>query len=340
MPNIKLLDTTLRDGMYVTDFVTNDSIKRPTIEALERAGVEIIECGFLGAKSTVANSAKYASSADFAKYISPKKPDVLYVAIAMSLTDIDIANFPARSTETLDGIRIAFFKKDLNAAIALGRDVKNLGYEIIMQPMRTTDYSEAEVENLIAEVNALAPYAVAIVDSTGNMTPKVAVALLHQYESKLAKNIRIGFHFHNNYQLAFANAMTVLDEAQSERAYILDASIFGMGRGAGNLPLELIMNYLNQQYNRNYSTTIIFEIFNRHYKQIFVDKPWGYALKYLIAAMNDVNVYYAGYLADKYGLDDLKIERIIKQIPKENKANVNFKLADILVDQGTQIIAI
>jgi 4-hydroxy 2-oxovalerate aldolase len=109
-----------------------------------------------------------------------------------------------------------------------------------------------------------------------------------------------------------------------------------MGRGAGNLPLELIMNYLNQQFYRNYDITAIFEINNLHYKQIFIKKPWGYALKYLIAAMNDVNVYYAGYLSDKYGLDDLEIERIIKQITEENKASINFKLADNLASTYVQ----
>jgi 4-hydroxy 2-oxovalerate aldolase len=316
--------------MYVTNFVTDDAIKCPTIDALARAGVAIIECGFLGAKETEANSAIYASPYDFAPYILPKRPDVLYAAICMSLSDIDIEHFPERTPESLDGIRIAFFKWDLDEAVTLAAQVKAKGYEVIMQPMRTSDYAEGDIDKMIGKMNELAPYGLAIVDSTGNMTPGGSIAVLDRYEDSLDKTIRIGFHFHNNYQLAFANALAMLGKVKPDREYILDASIFGMGRGAGNLPIELIMNYLNSIHDSSYDTHAIYDVYDRHYKPIHEKTPWGYALRYLIAATYDVNVYYAGYLFDKYGFDDLTIEEIIRQIPAENKASVNFELADTL----------
>lgn len=328
MDNIKLLDCTLRDGMYVTDFWTSDEMKRPVIETLENAGVDIIECGFLSGGETKKESAVYGSPKDITSYITPKKDGRMYVAIAMSPKEITPQDIPPREEGMIDGIRIAFYKHIAGEGLALAKEIKKKGYHVMIQPSRISDYSSDELINLVKEVNEIDPFSLAIVDTLGNMYPQQAGSILDIYESYLAKSTTICFHFHNNMQLAFANTLAMLAKVNSDRNYCIDASIFGMGRAAGNLPIELIMDYMNKTYGTHYKVDAIIDLYSRYFKDIFNKTPWGYNINHFITAKHNCNPYYATYIAENYHCGEKEINAIISQLKEEEKINFHRMLAE------------
>lgn len=124
------------------------------------------------------------------------------------------------------------------------------GYKVFVQPMVSLNYTDEEFLSLIQLVNHIKPYAFYIVDSFGMMNKKNLIRLFYLVEHNLDESIWIGFHSHNNKQLAYSNAQCLID-TQTARNLIIDSSIFGMGRGAGNLNTELIVEYLNDNFHEN-----------------------------------------------------------------------------------------
>ena len=107
-------------------------------------------------------------------------------------------------------------------------------------------YSDDEMDSMLAQINNLAPQAFYIVDSFSNLFPEDIVKMAKNVLSKLDKHIDFGFHAHNNIQMAFANAIAFMN-VESDRNIYIDGSIYGMGRGAGNVPVELLVDYLNKK---------------------------------------------------------------------------------------------
>ena len=327
MKNIQLLDTTLRDGMNVTDFHTDDAIKRDIITGLVSSGVDIVECGFLRTGEQKVNSAIYSAVGNISPFIQPKRKGIMYAAIC-SLFDGAAPDITPRDNTTIDIIRIAAFKHGMREALILGENYKNKGYEVMLQPSRTSDYSDTEMLQLIRTVNEMELYSFAIVDSFGNMLPKDILKLARMYEEHLDNSVRICYHFHNNMQLAFANAIAVLENTNSEREIVLDASIFGMGCGAGNLPIELIMNYLNTHFEKNYDVSRVFELYEKYFLNTFKQSHWGYQPRNFITAKYNVHPYYGVYLETKYSFDAKMLDAVFSQMNEDDKVNFIRRIAD------------
>ena len=120
-------------------------------------------------------------------------------------------------------------------------------------------YSDEEFLTLIKAANELKPYAFYIVDSFGMMNGRDLIRLFYMLEHNLDDSIKIGFHSHNNMQLAFSNAQQLVS-IQTNREIIIDSTIYGMGRGAGNLNSELFIEYLNGISNSNYNIKPLLKI--------------------------------------------------------------------------------
>jgi 4-hydroxy 2-oxovalerate aldolase len=116
----------------------------------------------------------------------------------------------------------------------------------------------------------------------------------------LDSNIKIGFHSHNNLQLSFANAQLFISEGlKREGGVIIDSSIYGMGRGAGNLSTELITQYINQTYGHKYDPLPLLNVADVYLSQIYMKTPWGYSIPYYLSAVNNCHPNYSNYLMTK-----------------------------------------
>jgi len=196
--------------------------------------------------------------------------------------------------------------------------IKEKGYKIFIQPVGINSYSDIELINLIEKVNLIEPYAFYIVDTLGILNKKSITYLFGILDNNLKKSINIGYHSHNNLQLAFSNAQEIIDWA-TNRSIIIDASVFGMGRGAGNLCTELLTSYLNNNYSNRYITGCILEIIDEEILKIFSTTPWGYNTPYYLSATHRCHPNYATFLLSKQTLPAMAISKILTSIRNEKK---------------------
>ena len=247
---IKILDCTLRDGGYVNNWEFGFSAAKRTIAGLYDAGIPIIEVGIMGRKSNSKELTLFSSFSEIEPLLEDRKANCEYT-LMINVTDVDQYDIPQRSNKTVDSIRLAFFKSECSKAIRYAKVITEKGYRVYLQTMASFSYTEGELNDLLSQVNEALPYAFYMVDSFGTMMPFQVTKMERQIAEKLDKRIVLGFHAHNNIQMAFANVVAFLDESVSHKR-IVDSSVFGMGRGVGNLCTELITQYINDNIENKY----------------------------------------------------------------------------------------
>ena len=320
MGKIQVLDCTLRDGGYCNNCRFGFDNEKKIVHGLVEANIDIIECGFL--MNTVEydkDVTKFTSLDEVAKIIPQNKEGKTFVM----LTDYGKyrpEDLPEYDGTSVDGLRVAFHKKDRVAALEECKAIKSKGYKVFVQAMVSLSYTDEEFLDLIRRVNELEPYAFYIVDSFGMMKRKDLIRLFYLVEHNLKENIKIGFHSHNNMQLAYSNAQSLVD-LHSDRELIIDASVYGMGRGAGNLNTELFVQYLNDNADGNYDIkpllSIIDEILNEFYQRNY----WGYSLPNYLSASHNAHPNYAGYLDDKKTLTVENMNEIFDMMDEDKKVS-------------------
>ena len=318
MNTIHVLDCTLRDGGYCNQWEFGFDNAKKITKSLVDANVDIIECGFLTNKVTYNKEiTKFSKLEELAAVIPQERKGKIFVAM-MNYGEYNIDDLPDYDGSSIDGIRVAFHKKDLKAALELCKKIKEKGYLVFVQAMVSLSYSDEEFLSLIRSMNGIQPYAFYIVDSFGMMKKKNLIRLFYMIENNLMEGVWIGFHSHNNMQLAYSNAQSLVD-TQTNRNIIIDSSIYGMGRGAGNLNTELFVEYLNEnlggKYNLKPLLAVIDEILNDFYQKNY----WGYSLPNYISAVHWAHPNYAGYLSEKNTLTVEAMDEIFSMMPQEKK---------------------
>lgn len=316
MNRVHILDCTLRDGGYCNLWDFGFENTKDIISGLIKSNVEIIECGFLTDKVKYnKNVTKFTDLKELSSVIPDKRDGKLFVAM-VNYGEYDINLLPNYDGSSIDGIRVAFHKKDMSEALDLCEKIKSKGYKVFIQAMVLLSYTDEEFLRLINYANKIGPYAFYIVDSFGMMKKKSLTRLFYMVEHNLNENIWIGFHSHNNMQLAFSNAQELVN-IQTNRNLIIDSSVYGMGRGAGNLNTELFVEYLNDncgtEYNIKPLLKIIDDIINGFYQKNY----WGYSLPNYISASHNAHPNYASYLDDKKTLTVENINEIFDMMDSE-----------------------
>lgn len=320
MENIRVLDCTLRDGGYCNEWRFGYNNIKKIISGLVKSNIDIIECGFItNCDRYDSDVTKFTKLEQISEVIPNKHEGKMFVAM-MNYGDYDSNVLPANNGTSIDGIRVAFHKKNVKEALDVCEKIKDKGYLVFIQAMVTLSYSDVEFLAMINRVNRLEPYAFYIVDSFGEMKGQDLTRLFYLVEHNLKKNIRIGFHSHNNMQLAYSNAQTLVD-MHSTHELIIDSSVYGMGRGAGNLNTELLVEYLNDnahgRYNLRPLLNIIDEVLNEFYQRNY----WGYSLPNYISAVYHTHPNYAGYLDDKKTLTIENMVAIFDMMDNEKRVS-------------------
>lgn len=319
MNKIRILDCTLRDGGYVNNWeFGKDNIKKIILKLFE-ANIDIIECGFLTNKNQYnPDCSKFDTVERIAEFL-PKDRRNLEMVCMVNYGEYNLEDLPDYDGSSIDGIRVAFHKKDLNGALEFCKGISEKGYKLFMQPMVSISYTDKEFINLIESANEIKPYAFYIVDSFGVMKRKDLMRLYYLVDHNLEEDIYVGYHSHNNIQLSYSNAQALVD-LRTKRELIIDSSVFGMGRGAGNLNTELFIEYLNDTNGGNYKSKILLQIIDQVLNNIYLSSYWGYSLPHYISAKHNCHPNYASYLADKNTLTVEDISNILSGID-ENKRN-------------------
>ena len=314
---INILDCTLRDGGYINDWNFGHRAIKKIIHKLEETGIEIIECGFLRDKPYNPNRSVFSSLDQISALMPYKKQDTLYVGM-IALGDISGDKIPPCDGSSIDGIRLTFHKGEWEDADCLAGGLMEKGYKVFFQPVGITSYNDTEVLELISKVNTLHPYAFYLVDTLGMMYQNELLRLFYLADNNLHSDIAIGYHPHNNLQLAFSNAQALM-RIHSKRHIILDTSVYGMGRGAGNLCTELVAHYINVNAAKKYDVLPLMEIVDEYLTVIYENTPWGYSTPYYLAAVGGIHPDYASYLLNKQTISVRAISTILELIPAHQR---------------------
>lgn len=329
--NRLLLDCTLRDGGYVNNWEFDTETVLAVRDGLYAAGVRYIELGIMGKGGEPGKSTKFASFDEIKPLLVGRRPDCHY-CIMVTQSDYSALNmeFPVCSADTVDVVRLAFFKTEVEAALHTARNLKEKGYSVFMQAMATFMYSDEELSYLIEMVNVLKPAAFYMVDSFSTMYTEDVRDMKGFVLERLDEDILFGFHAHNNIQMAYSNAIEFICDP-AKRTLMIDGSIYGMGRGAGNVPTELLMEYMNKRLNGEFDIPTVLEVFEQQIEPIFKKYYWGYSMPYLLTASKNLNSVYGWYLNRK-GITALSdINAVLDQIPEQAKYTLMRDVADQVI---------
>ncbi len=318
--DVKLLDCTLRDGGYVNDWDFGHSVISSTYKRLDAAGVDYIEIGFLDDRRQFDNNRTIMPSTQAADRIFANVEKHNAIAVAMiDYGTCSIENIAPHSEGSfIDGIRVIFKKERIAEALPFCQAIKDLGYLLFIQAISVTAYSEGEMYEYVQQINRIHPYAFSIVDTYGLLDNNSLIKYFSIIDDNLMPDIALGYHDHNNFQLAFSNTIKILS-LETKRQMIVDSTIYGMGKSAGNCPSELLAMHLNQYYSKNYNLDLILEIIDTDLLPIYYTHYWGYSYNFFISAMQRCHPNYVQYLLDKKTLSITSVNSILASIPNEKK---------------------
>lgn len=332
MERVKLLDCTLRDGGFTNDWNFGQGTIQSIISRLDSAGIDVIELGFIDQRRSYdPNRSIVPDSLSFMPLIEGLNLRHAKLAAMIDYGTYDLERVAPCEQTHIDIIRVIFKKKDIDGALRYCAAVQSKGYAVSVQPVSVTGYSDAEFVELIEKINGIRPYAVSIVDTYGLMQNAEVRRYFELLERHLDSACSIGFHAHNNFQMAYANCIA-LWQGSSQRNIILDGSLFGMGKGAGNAPIELLAQYFNENCGGSYRVNQLLEAIDVDVMKEYAKSPWGYSLKYFIAASNDCHPNYVGTLMEKKNLSVQSINEILSQIPAASKLTYDGELLAQLYD--------
>ncbi len=319
MGKVHLLDCTLRDGGYVNDWMFGAECIKGFCDKISETGIEFLEVGFLKGNSYNPDKAVFPTVESYIPMITPKKAGIKYVGMIDMGSPVDLDTIPPYDGSSIDGIRVIFKKDKLQDALAYCKEIKNKGYFLSVNFVSTDAYTDEEFILGIKQFNKITPDAVAIVDTFGLIKRKNFLRMVYIADNNLADNIALAYHAHNNLQQAFGNAEAMV-ELNLKRDVIVDACVFGMGRGAGNLNLELFAEYMNENYDTSYEIAPMLEIMDEYLADIYRDKFWGYSLPLYLSATEGCHPNYAIYLAEKDSLTAKDFKELLSSIPEKDKA--------------------
>jgi 4-hydroxy 2-oxovalerate aldolase len=314
MKHIKVLDCTLRDGGYVNDFNFGREVIKGIISRLVKSNLDIIECGFLKDVIHQEEYSIFSEVKDIEQYMPKDRKNISFVAM-IDYGRYDLTKLAEFDGKTIDGIRDCFFKKDCFDAIEGAKEIISKGYNVYIQPVDILGYTDAELLELIERVNCINPYAFSVVDTFGSMSNDDLVRIFGLLDHNLNKEINIGFHSHNNMQLSFALSQKIAEISQGKRQIIIDCTVLGLGRGAGNTPTELVLHYLNTKWDGyDYNLNELLDLIDIYMLPIQKKYIWGYNIPNYIAGIYSSHVHNVTYLMDKHNIHAKDMRIIIESI--------------------------
>lgn len=324
--SLELLDCTLRDGTYVNDGAFGFETAKNVICGLNEAGVDIVECGWLSDCNFSINKTYFRQLDDLAPLL-PKDKKAKY-SLMLYHDRYDLKKIPKRAGN-IDIIREIFHKDQYKEAIMRSEVIKESGYELFYQVVNTNIYNNQELMELSGLANKIKPDCIYIVDTNGGMFRSDLKRVFDILNENLDDNIKIGFHSHNNLQLSFSLAIDFIEFAKlKNRNIIVDSTLFGMGRGAGNLNTELICEYLDKFYFKNYNLNIINKLILNEILKFKDLCDWGYSVPYLISGSFNIHSRYAKYLTDKYEIKPEILRGVLSEISGEDKKEFSREKAE------------
>ena len=276
---MKILDCTLRDGGYYTNWDFDRNVVDIYLDAVNKLPIDYIEVGYRNLPSEE-YMGEYGYCPVYAlqhiRKKTTKKVAVMLNEKSTKPTDLDMLLTPV--VGLADMIRIAINPANIDRAIVLAKAVKERGFEVGFNTMYMSKWKEMNFYSELRKLNGIADL-FCMVDSFGGVSP----LNVKETVDELRKNFDcpIGFHGHNNLELGLINTLTAIDCGVD----YVDATIMGMGRGAGNLKMELLLTYLNKQYGMDVDFNVLGTVLSA-FTPLYEKYRWGTNLPYMLSGAN------------------------------------------------------
>lgn len=327
MNHAMLLDCTLRDGAYLVDKKFGDNIIRGIIDGLTKARIDCIEIGFFQNEGFGEGKTVYLNSAEAKKYIPQNKNGAMFTVLA-DYSRYSIENLDECDGSSIDAIRECFFKAERFDALENCRKIKEKGYKCFVQPVDILGYSDIELIEFLNLINEIEPYCLSIVDTFGSMYQEDLHRIFELIDHNLVSTCKVGFHSHNNMQLSNALSQEFVRMTFGKREIVVDGTISGMGRGAGNTPTELIAQYMVSHLGYNYDMDAILDIIDDYMDNIRSRCAWGYTTPYFVAGCYSAHVNNIAYLTKKNTIRSKDIRYILNRIGAIPRKRYDYNLLE------------
>lgn len=316
--NIQLLDCTLRDGGHVINSQFGEQIIKGIISKLVKSKVEIIELGFLRDVAYDKDIAVFNQIEQAEKLIEKYSHKDSEFSLLVQQDQYDYHNLPKNSGK-INYIRVSFHINDRMEGLEFCQNVVEKGYRCSCNPINIMGYSDLELLDLIERVNEIEPYTFSIVDTFGAMQQEDLLRIYQLLSHNLKPQINIGIHLHENMSQSYSLAQAITRMNLMGRKLTIDASLRGMGRVPGNLPVELIMDYMNKFCEKNYDINYALDAIDNYINVFYYQILWGYDPVYSLAAQYNLHRTYAEFLKNTGKLGTKDIHNILKEIPAEKR---------------------
>lgn len=327
MKRVNVLDCTLRDGGYLVDGQFGNTAIKGIIKGLTESGTDVIECGFLKDEPHKEGNTVFNNATQIRPYLPKDRRQASYVCLA-DFSRYTISNLEPYDGTSIDGVRACFFKKERYDVIGFCKKIVKKGYKLYVQPVDILGYTDAELLELIEMVNPIEPYAFSIVDTFGSMYKEDLQRVFYLIHHNLTASSSVGFHSHNNLQMSFALSQEFIEMTQGLRNVTVDATMSGMGRGAGNTNTELVMQYLNRKYNSGYDIDSVLDLIDNYVDSIHSTCEWGYSIPYFLAGSYSAHVNNIAYLTSKAGISSRDINFILNRIGSDARTRYDYDLLE------------
>ena len=311
---IKVLDCTLRDGGRCFENTWGDDNINEISKGLSQANIDFIEIGFLWYLSfgiCRENSTVFRNIDEIKPFVDDKRQYAAYIEYVLFKNENHI--IPV-SDGTISAIRLGILKDEIDDSLSLMREIKDKGYKLFVQGINTMSYSEEEFIDFINKINAIKPYAFSIVDTYGSMYIEDLERIFELVDKHLDKDIYVAFHSHNNMQLSMALASTLI-RIRKERNIIIDATLNGIGMGAGNLSTELICKYLNDKENAKYNLGSLVRIIDKNIVKFHDKFDWSASILSYEAATRWASQINLSYINNGYDISLEEKRKLLKMYP-------------------------
>ncbi|MBN1354465.1 MAG: aldolase catalytic domain-containing protein [Candidatus Omnitrophica bacterium] len=284
-PQIKVLDCTIRDGGLINNHDFDHRFVRAVYKAVSEAGVDYMEIGYRNSKNLFSTKEygpwKFCDD-DEIKRITDGIKSETKLSIMVDIGRVELEDIKPKPESPIDMIRVATYVKDIDKAIHMANDFDSKGYETTINIMAISRDQGPELDEALHQVEEESRIkTLYIVDSFGALYQETVEYLVKKFR-EIVKSKEVGFHGHNHQQLAFGNTI----EAIIHGANYLDGTVYGIGRAAGNCPLELLMGFLK---NPKFDIRPILDLISQEFIPLRNKIEWGYIIPYAISGIMNVH---------------------------------------------------
>lgn len=301
MSIISTIDCTLRDGGYLNNWEFDENFQVSLLKSLISANIDIIECGFISQNcGNDSNGTNFKSIEKINSFLKNNKfnNSTSNFAVMMRLDEYNPNELPQCNLDenTVSIIRVMLYKNEFSNALPILKKIIQKGYRLHIQPTIISHYSDEEIVKMLKILSRVKYDAISIVDTFGSLSKNEIKRITLLFDKYARSNAKLSLHCHNNLSQAFDNTIAFCSSVTSKRDIFIDATVNGIGRGAGNLSTEILLTWLKTEKKLQYKILPVNDFISKFMHTFDFNISGENAYAYALTAQKNMHPNYAAFL--------------------------------------------